>query len=71
MRYKVDRFEKGLADKLDVRSAATATGRAAYSAATGSTQPLKMSAQAVSSKRSHADFERGRARRGRRCDSPN
>jgi hypothetical protein len=33
-------------------------GRTAYSAATGSTQPLKMSAQAGSRKRTRADFER-------------
>ena len=39
--------------------------RTTYSAATGSTQPLKMSAQAVSLKRAREDFERGgRARRG-------
>jgi hypothetical protein len=54
----VDRFEK----KSDVLSiTATATDRTAYSAASGSTQPLKMSAQAVSPRRTREDSERGGA----------
>eukprot|EP01046_Picozoa_sp_COSAG06_P024976 COSAG06_NODE_2069_length_7674_cov_13.551815_7_plen_65_part_00 len=64
MRFMVDR-QRGQLQEFDVHAAAIATGRTAYSAATGSPQPLKMSAQAVSLKRAREDFERGgRARRG-------
>ena len=59
------RFRQLRKKEFGVLSAAIATGRTAYSAATGSPQPLKMSAQAVSLKRAREDFERGgRARRG-------
>ena len=58
-------WTSGQLQEFDVLSAAIATGRTAYSAATGSPQPLKVSAQAVSLKRAREDFERGgRARRG-------
>ena len=59
-RFLVDRrFEKAFESKSrSSPSAATATDRTAYSAAaSGSTQPLKMSAQAGSCKRARADFE--------------
>jgi hypothetical protein len=65
MRFMVDGRRRLRKKEFDVLSAAIATGRTAYSAATGSPQPLKMSAQAVSLKRAREDFERGgRARRG-------